>query len=61
MDVPHQSIARTLALAASAAALVLAAACNTSGLSQQPRATFSKLACLDKNGDHRLNQARSEE
>lgn len=32
-------------------------ACNTSGLSQQPRATFSKLACLDKNGDHRLNQA----
>ena len=38
--------------------LMLAVACgNTSGLSQQPRATFSKLACLDKNGDHRLNQA----
>ena len=43
---------------ASLAALLLAAACgNTSGLSQQPRATFSKLACLDKNGDHRLNLA----
>ena len=37
---------------------VLAAmACNTSGLSNQPRATFSQLACLDKNGDHRLNAA----
>ncbi len=47
---------RTLALLAIAAALLFAA-CNTSGLSQQPRATFSKLACLDKNGDHRLNQA----
>ena len=32
-------------------------ACNTSGLSNQPRATFSQLACLDKNGDHRLNGA----
>jgi hypothetical protein len=31
------------------------AACNSSGLSNQPRATFSQLACLDKNGDHRLN------
>ena len=37
---------------------VLAAmACNSSGLSNQPRATFSQLACLDKNGDHRLNAA----
>ena len=36
---------------------MILAACNTSGLSQQPRATFSKLACLDKNGDHRLNRA----
>jgi hypothetical protein len=32
-------------------------ACNSSGLSSQPRATFSRLACLDKNGDFRLNQA----
>lgn len=38
-------------------AVFMLVACNTSGLSQQPRATFSKLACLDKNGDHRLNQA----
>ena len=51
-------LTRTMAALASIAALLLAAACgNTSGLSQQPRATFSKLACLDKNGDHRLNQA----
>ena len=34
----------------------LTVACNTSGLSNQPRATFSELACLDKNGDHRLNE-----
>jgi hypothetical protein len=33
------------------------AACNNSGLSSEPRATFSQLACLDKNGDHRLNAA----
>jgi hypothetical protein len=38
-------------------AVFMLVACNTSGLSQQPRATFSKLACLDKNGDHRLNAA----
>jgi pimeloyl-ACP methyl ester carboxylesterase len=46
---------------AAAAVLVSVAvfilACNTSGLSKQPRATFSDLACLDKNGDHRLNAA----
>jgi hypothetical protein len=30
-------------------------ACNVTGLSQAPRATFSQLACLDVNGDHRLN------
>ena len=47
----------TAAILASIAMLLLVAACNTSGLSQQPRATFSKLACLDKNGDHRLNEA----
>lgn len=27
---------------------------NTSGLSKQPRATFSQLACLDANGDDRI-------
>ena len=35
--------------------MLAATACNSSGLSNQPRATFSQLACLDKNGDHRLN------
>jgi hypothetical protein len=30
-------------------------ACNVTGLSHAPRATFSQLACLDVNGDHRLN------
>ena len=38
-------------------AMIILVACNTSGLSGQPRATFSRLACLDKNGDHRLNAA----
>ena len=42
----------TLALAA-----VIFAACNQTGLSNAPRATFSQLACLDANGDHRLNAA----
>ncbi len=37
--------------------VLAAVACNSSGLSNQPRATFSQLACLDKNGDHRLNAA----
>jgi hypothetical protein len=36
---------------------ILAAACNTSGLSSKPRGTFSKLACLDVNGDGRINDA----
>lgn len=40
--------------AAVVAALV---ACNTSGLSNEPRATFSQLACLDVNGDKVLNAA----
>jgi hypothetical protein len=48
-------------LAAGSGLLVVAAlglvACNSSGLSSQPRANFSQLACLDKNGDHRLNVA----
>lgn len=38
------------------AGLVLVA-CNTSGLSNQPRATFSQIACLDVNRDHRINDA----
>jgi pimeloyl-ACP methyl ester carboxylesterase len=29
-------------------------ACNTSGLSNQPRATFSQIACLDVSGDNRI-------
>ena len=45
------SITITTALA------ITVAACNVSGLSNQPRATFSQLACLDANGDHRLNAA----
>ena len=32
-------------------------ACNTSGLSAQPRASFAQLACLDVNGDNRLDAA----
>jgi hypothetical protein len=47
---------RRIALLATSLALVAAvAACNVSGLSKAPRATFSQLACLDANGDHRLN------
>jgi hypothetical protein len=38
-------------------AVFMLVACNTSGLSQRPRATFSELACLDRNGDHHLNGA----
>jgi hypothetical protein len=45
------SIAATFALMA----LALVACSNVSGLSGAPRATFSQLACLDENGDHRLN------
>jgi hypothetical protein len=43
-------------LAAAAFTLALAAiACNNTGLSSAPRATFSQLACLDTNGDDRIN------
>lgn len=38
-----------------AALLAALVACNTSGLSNEPRATFSQLACLDVNGDKVLN------
>lgn len=47
-----------------ACASVLAAvfvACNVSGISNAPRATFSQLACLDKNGDDRINAADAED
>ena len=37
--------------------VVALAACNSSGLSNQPRATFSQIGCLDVNHDHRLNDA----
>ena len=44
-----------IAVACALAFLLGAVACNTSGLSNQPRATFSQLACLDVNRDHRIN------
>lgn len=44
-------------IAAAAVIAVLAVACNTSGLSRQPRATFAQLACYDQNGDARINAA----
>jgi hypothetical protein len=37
------------------ASAALVACSNVTGLSKAPRATFSQLACLDVNGDHRLN------
>jgi hypothetical protein len=36
---------------------LMLAACNVSGISNAPRATFSEIACLDKNGDDRINGA----
>jgi predicted alpha/beta hydrolase family esterase len=47
----------TLALGALAAVTFATACRNTSGLSNQPRATFSQLACLDVNRDHRISDA----
>jgi len=38
-----------------AAGAVVLVACNVTGLSKAPRGTFSQIACLDVNGDHRLN------
>src|SRR6476619_3915179 len=38
------------------AAVVVLAACNNTGLSQTPRASFAQLACLDLNGDHRISE-----
>lgn len=37
------------------AASMLLMACNSSGLSAKPRAEFTQLACLDVNGDERVN------
>lgn len=45
------------AVATSVLATVSFACQNTSGLSNQPRATFSQIACLDTNRDHRINDA----
>lgn len=44
------------AVLAAALALLLAA-CNETGLSNTPRATFSQIACLDINRDGRVNAA----
>ena len=45
----------SLWIAASVAVIAALTACNVSGISNQPRATFSQLGCLDANNDHRLN------
>jgi hypothetical protein len=46
----------SIVIVAPAVALVLLACdLNTSGLSKQPRATFSQIACLDTNGDDRIS------
>lgn len=42
-------------------AVTMLSACNTSGLSNKPRATFSQLACLDINGDNRVNDADAQD
>jgi hypothetical protein len=47
----YARIGLVLALAAGA----LLAACNNSGISAKPRAKFTQLACLDVNGDGRVN------
>jgi hypothetical protein len=49
---------RIFATACAAAVLVaVVSACNTSGLSNAPRATFAQLACLDVDDDGRLSDA----
>ena len=40
-----------------ALSVVLLGCSNVSGLSNSPRATFSQIGCLDRNGDHVLNDA----
>jgi hypothetical protein len=44
-----------IALIAIAVAALGVLACNTSGLSSTPRATFAQIACLDTNNDNQLN------
>jgi hypothetical protein len=46
---------RYIGLAALGLLFAACAACNTSGLANQPRATFSQLACLDINRDRLIN------
>lgn len=46
---------RWAVFAFAAIGLVAAACANATGLSQQPRATFNQIACLEKNGDGTLN------
>ncbi len=48
---------RRLAAGLGVVAVLSFVGCNSSGLSSQPRATFSQLACLDKNGDLQLNES----
>ena len=56
-DGPPRAPRARITIAITTAIAIALAACNVSGLSNQPRATFSQLACLDANGDHRLNAA----
>src|SRR5262245_4180006 len=51
----YMGVIRALPIVAAFAMLSLA--CNTSGLSEQPRATFGQIACMDRNGDGRVNAA----
>lgn len=60
MQAPYAFGMRNKAMTATVSLLAAAmvwAACNTSGLSEQPRASFAQLACLDVNGDDRVNGA----
>lgn len=46
-----------IVVAALVATGAILAACNSSGLAEKPRANFAHLACLDVNGDARVNSA----
>ena len=52
---------KILALCAAGIAVAALVACNTSGLSARPRATFAQIACLDVNADNRLNAADAQD
>jgi hypothetical protein len=56
-DSDNEGMKAWLLAAAGMATMLTLLGCNVTGLSNQPRATFSQLACLDTNGDHRLNDA----